>query len=150
MGKRLIIKGADFSANGIGGIFTDITSLFSSWSTGTYSAYNGNTGSSSSVFDKSTKVDISSYAGKNIKFTKISYTTASIDESRYGLAFYDTDNNFISGIPFPKYGNTGSMGITYYSIDSIPANAKYLGVTYFNSTKLTEFEGLPFYIGVAQ
>ena len=144
MGKRLITKGADFSANAIDGIFTDITGLFSSWSAGTYSANNGNTGSSSTVFKKNAKIDIAAYAGKEIRFTKVNYTTQALNESLYGLAFYDASNTFISGIKFPKNENVAGSAATYYAIDTIPPEAKYIGVTYLNDAKIAEIDGLTF------
>lgn len=149
MGKRLIIKGADFSANAVDGIFTDITGMFNSWSAGTYSANNGNSGSSSTVFKKNAKVDVSAYAGKEIRFTKVNYTTSSLNESLYGLAFYNSSNTFISGIKFPKNENVAGSAATYFAIGTVPQGTKYIGVTYLNDAKIEEIDGLPFKIEVA-
>jgi hypothetical protein len=105
--------------------------------------------SAEAVFKKNAKVDISAFVGKEIRFTKVNYTTQSLNESLYGLAFYNSSNTFISGIRFPKNEDVAGSAATYFAIGTIPQDTKYIGVTYLNDAKIAEIDGLTFKIEVA-
>lgn len=150
MGKRLIIPNADFSANAIDGIFTDITNIITAWTSGAYSANNGNTLSSSVFKRSSAKIDVSAYVGKEMRVTFCSYTTGSLAESLYGIAFYNSSSTFISGLKFPKNENVAGSAKTYYIVAKIPAGTKYMGVTYLNDAKVAEISGLPFQLTIGE
>lgn len=149
MGKRLIIPNADFSANAIDGTWTDITNIVTGWEAGAYASTNG-TQQSSSVFKRSTtKVDVTAYAGKFIRFTMVAYTSSSLQDTKFGIAFYDSSNTFISAIAFPKNENVAGSARTYLYIDNIPQTAAKMGVTYLSDAKIAEISGLTFMFSVS-
>lgn len=109
----------------------DLTNLFT-WEAGTYNSNGGN--SSSSVFKRSSTIDISAYAGKTMKITWCAYNSSTGGQTTYyGLFFYDSNNTKISGVRVPKatgYGSSTGYSIDDYEIE-IPSNAAGFKTTYF-------------------
>ena len=135
MGKRLIIKGADFSQNGIIAP-KDITSLFSVWTSGTLDVYGNN--KTSSVYARSNAVDISAFVGRTMQFTNSAYQSASGDRPLFYSCFFDADGNLISAIRVYK-SNEIQVGYTVVDEVTIPADAKTFVATYFDTTKSHSF-----------
>lgn len=150
MGKKIIIKDADFSTNALetGSTYTDITSLFSFTDGSAYSANieGGTAGNlvSSTNFSYTSSVDISAYVGRTLRITFVSFTTSGGNISNFGDVFLDANSDALEGYLFPKDGDTPSSMTTYYKDITIPATAKYFLVTYPKTTKIAEIGGLTF------
>ena len=102
-------------------VFTDNTSI---------TASNGTVGNSTRIMKASGYVNVSDASSVTLSFMK--WTSSSGALSGYGLAFYDADKKFISGVAFPKadpsLGN--SAGISYIHHVDVPSGAVYLRTTY--------------------
>jgi hypothetical protein len=132
MGKKLIIKGADFSENGI------FVNLLPTWTNS--KAYVSDSSSAtfgqlsnSSQFKASDKIELPAGVG-SIKYTRPVYTTSAGYKSGFGLVFWDATNTAISGDDIPK----GDRDVQVVTI-SIPASAKYVSFTYFMDTEVEFF-----------
>lgn len=67
-------------------------------------------------------------------------TVSNTSMSWTGMAFYDKDKNFISGLMRPTVSdglNEDNRGVTFVDIE-VPENAVYFRTTYFNSTIVSE------------
>ena len=128
MAKRLIIKGADFSENGIS-VWNDITSRFEMSAGYTVKHADGTEGTSSAYQCNRTRVDISGFT--KIKLLVPKTRTASPSA---GIAFYSSsDSNasgFISGVAFNSDTSMASSTIEERTLD-VPANATHIKVTYW-------------------
>lgn len=137
MGKRLIIKGADFSENGIAGA-VDITSLFSTWESGTFDN-NGND-KGSSTYKRSSAVDISDYAGKKMTFTNTAYKTGAGERPVFYSIFLDENDDLCGRIQVEFAEDAAaSTGYTVVQTIDIPADAVSFRATYFDETKELSF-----------
>ena len=128
-------------ANMVGGspvppqpVEVDLTSLFT-WSSGADNGQGGNP--SSSVFKRSSTIDVSTYAGKTMKVTWCAYNSSSGAQVSYnGLFFYDSNGTKISSVRVPKA--EGYPNGTGYSMDDheieIPSNAVDFKTMYFADT----------------
>lgn len=161
MGKKLIIKGADFSANAITvETITDITSLFNFTNGGAYQATKSQ--NSTTIYQigdivpsqlwRNSVVDISEYAGKTLRITSCRFTTSAGQRSGYGNVFKDANNSvplqdgYIDGMKypvdgwgdyFPVDGDATSRSTTIVEkVLTIPNDAKYLCVSYPTETQL--------------
>lgn len=125
MGKKIIVKGADFSANGFR--FSDVLTLTEEDCTienkGLYAESGELSNDSFTAWKSSDFIDIEDLS--LLTFISVSPAVS------FGLSFYSTNNvsGFISGI---KYA-TVVAGTT---ID-LPANAKYIRFCSSSATKLT-------------
>lgn len=122
MGKKLIIKGADFSANAISEEI-NITSLFTNWVQFKYigiadgEVHNSSSPSSYASIDY---LDIS-------RFTRIKITLPEMSvQAVVGAAFYDSNQSPI--LPGMGGGISSQAKMTEYTFD-VPSNAKYIRAT---------------------
>ena len=130
MGKNLVIIGADFSENGIKNIIPLIPSWTDSkaWAAvdGTYFGQLRN----SIQFKASNKIELP-IRRNTLKYTRCVFTTSSGGDSGFGLVFWDSSDNPISGDTVP----IGERGVTIEEI-SIPSNAVYVSFSYFMETDI--------------
>ena len=132
MGKKLVMLGADFSANGMLYQITDITSSFS-WETGTFDG--GGVNKASNAFDRSNAVDISSYVGHTMRVAWCDYKTSGGEQATYyGLIFLDADSDVISISKVPLGTGSNSMGKCLSKDITIPNNAVTFKTTYIKSS----------------
>lgn len=144
MGKKLIFKDVDFSANAleVPGNYTDITSLFTFTNSKAYKANPEATGVGTLVESttfRSASANVSAYAGKTIKIAFCSFTATGGGASGYGNVAKDSGGNVITSNgcwPFPKYGSTGPALSLYYTEITLPSNANTLCVTYAQTSKI--------------
>jgi hypothetical protein len=143
MGKKLIIKGADFSVNKIDLPFeVDLTGLFT-FTSGTYAIGGGATSSAS--FKKSNTIDVSDYVGKTMNVSFCSYKSSAGERpGYYGLFFYDADNQVISNqqVYLGTDGNGSGRSVDMNII--IPDNAVGFKTTYLAEEAFAD-EATPFY-----
>lgn len=67
-------------------------------------------------------------------------TAGATSKVQYGMAFYDKDKNFISGLIRPTVSdglNEDNRGVMFVDIE-VPENAVYFRTTYFNNTIVSE------------
>ena len=131
MGKKLIIKGADFSAVSVNALtYDDLTSSLS-WTSGKYlnscsaSASFGNQTNSSAGTSVSNKVDISAYPYIIIS---IQSCEASTNTAR-GLVFYNSSNAPIFGVSHQLLGD-----VTAKMLIEVPEGAKYVSTTVYDTS----------------
>lgn len=139
MGKKLIVKDADFSENGISS-YTDISYLFDTWTSGALNA-NGNI-ASSAVFHVSDSVDISQYAGKKMKFTNAAYKTATGNQPEYFTYFYDSNGDSITGTRIRVQAAPEAAKGTGYTVEeevTLPSNVSTVRFTYFDEDGTASF-----------
>lgn len=147
MGKKLIFKDADFSENAIeaGSDWLDITNLFTTWTN--QKPYSVNSGEpitgTSSFFKGCAAVDISAYAGKQMRVAFVAFTTSGGAISNFGHIVKDANSTTLEALAFPLNGAAGSMR-TYYYDYNIPSSAKYFCASYAIDSKITEIGGMPF------
>lgn len=141
MGKKLIIKGADFSDVAIHIVIADITSRFSFTDN---LGISGETGepfnSTTNKWSGSNYVDISDYQGKKLKMTTVNIATSSVNGST-GWAITRTTSPFIKVIADYYGGKKGAPPEypedTYQTrIINIPSGYEhlYLASTWFISS----------------
>ena len=121
-GNQVTIPTSDVSRNITSNfVFTDNTSI---------TASNGTVGNSTRIMKASGYVDVSDASSVSLSFMK--WTSSSGAPSGYGLAFYDADKKFISGVGFPKADPSlgSSAGISYIHHVEVPSRAVYLRTTY--------------------
>ncbi len=149
MGKSLIIKGADFSANSIGRLIS-LTSQFT-WTDGygvvalsTHTNY-GNT-ASSTAFKASNVVSVSSYQGQTMQIASCKYKTSSSQQSPYGIVFYNSSNEPVGSYQFPN-NTSGSAGTGAGETAeiTIPSTATTVKATYFTAANQTAFGAQDFF-----
>ena len=149
MGKSLIIKGADFSANSMGRLVS-LTSLFT-WTEGyavvanTGSASYGNV-ATSTAFKASNAVSVSSYQNASMQIASCKYKTSNSQQSPYGIVFYNSSDQPISSYQFPLYSaGSGGTGIGETITLTVPATASYVKATYFTAANQTAFGAQDFF-----
>lgn len=127
MGKSLIIKGADFSQNGLdGGTLHDrtITGNQMSWTRGKYIQYSDGTAASLNGFNYSDAIEVADGYANLV----ISHCWSS------GGAFYDSNMNYLGGI-------YTSGDETTPTTHAIPSGTRYVRVNcnngFFNSFYIT-------------
>lgn len=151
MGKRLIVKGADFSVNALeGGTMTNITSLFTlNESSHPWSVTTGSHASSQSTYFCAVEdlVDISSYVGKTLRITSCKFTPTSGNISNFGHIFQDSGGNHLTDkdIPFELYTVDGpNLKADFYEDIEITDEMKYIGVSYPKAATWLQYGGQPF------
>ena len=135
MGKNLIIKGADFSANGIFAPLSPLWTDSKAWVARSSLVTFGTT-ATSSQFKASNKIALPGGA-TSLKYTRCIYTTSGGVSSGFGLVFWDNNGGALSGDEIPA----GTRDVTEVEI-SIPSGAKSVSFTYFMSTDV-EFSAIP-------
>lgn len=152
MGKSLIIKGADFSANSMGRLVS-LTSLFT-WTdeyaivANTDSANYGNV-MASTAFKASNSVSVLVYQGATMQIASCKYKTSNGQQSPYGIVFYNSSDEPISSYQFPLYSaGSGGTGIGETISLTIPANASYVKATYFTATNQEAFGAQDFFCSI--
>lgn len=146
MGKKLVIHDADFYSNALERatpVWDDITSRFSSWSSGAYGAVSGNV-ESSGVFQHTNKVDISDCAGKEIRFLRVAWTSSAGAATGWGICVWDANGNVIQSLEMPKSGTSGS-GYSFEYTLLLDYQARLIGFTYFNDAKKAQLSEKDFY-----
>lgn len=160
MGKKLIIKGADFSINAIGRIdptptpIIDISDLFTwkeSWAIQVTSAsttpYDRRSiPTTSSVAKTSQPLDVTEYRGKTLRFTGMAWQASSGLRTRWGSQFYSSLPSIESPettkfIEEPFYwcedSGTPSWGYVVEDVELvIPEDAEYFVTTFFMDSTL--------------
>jgi len=161
MGKRLIIKGADFSANAITvETITVITSLFTFTDGGAYQTMKSKNGTTAYYIGdivptqlwRNSVIDISEYNGKKLRLTSCRFTTSAGKMSGYGNVFKDVNDSvplqdgYIDDIQYPiegwfdafqADGDATSRSTTIVEkVFTIPNDAKYLCVSYPTENQL--------------
>lgn len=151
MGKRLIVRGANFSVNALeGGTTTNITSLFTlNESSHPWTVTNGShTSSASSLFCAvENLVDISSYAGKILRITSCKFTPTNGNRSNFGHIFQDSEGNHLEekDIAFELYTVTGpNLKADFYEDIEITDEMKWIGVSYPKAATLLQYGGQAF------
>lgn len=130
MGKKIIVKGADFSANGfmepevLSPTWTDSKALVARDSSQDYGD-----AKTSTTFKISNKLDVGQHL--TLTYTRPNFTTGGGVQSGYGTVFYDSSNNPVGGDEIPK--GTGVMVVTI----NIPENAATVAFTYFMETEVS-------------
>lgn len=105
-------------------VYTEPLEFEPGWSTGFIGYQTGNFSTGSSSIRSTNYIDVSGY-------TKIAYTAmqlATVPLSKHGMAFYDENKTYISGIP-NVYG--ASEGKSVILTADVPANAVYARFTYY-------------------
>lgn len=147
MGKKLIIKGADFSSNGIIGYYEDISSMFSFENGIAYSsqgAENDLSTMESGVFG-SCKVDLSSYIGKKLIISLAKYTASSGLVSGYRNLLLQNDSTSVaSEIIIVDINGEPSHGTSESKTINITEDSKVIAWSYFNKAKQADYSS-PFY-----
>lgn len=135
MGKKLIIKGADFSVNGIPSP-VDITGLFT-WTNNYGISINSGLIIASTTFkctpmDKG--VDIRNYIGRTIKITIPRYNTSQGAQPGFGHIILDSVENILRSYQMPLYSEDPdivSQGDVVIVSGVIPDNAKVIRATFY-------------------
>lgn len=128
MTKRvLIIKGADFSENGIASDWQNITSQFSFIDAKSIDT-NG-AAQNSNAYKASGFVNIAQYSRVKIRVPKLRTQPTSVIPA---VAFYssNTQNSFVSSTPLPVDTSMSSSTIVELTLD-VPSNANYIRTTYW-------------------
>lgn len=148
MGKILIINGADFTLNAIGKteVAIDISNLFDTDAgigmlvvqneAGEMIEKASISGTAGGVVKHSNKVDISAYAGKKIKISNTVWASSLNALPFWGTGFFANDPDsdmtlcgYIGCKMSTSGASTGGMETVEYTI---PSNAKYVIVSWFN------------------
>lgn len=112
---------------GEGGV-VDITSEFSWSDNGVIKYASGEVTTGSGVMKYSDFVDISDAVSLNMSF--MTWTSSAGKVTSYGMAFYDSEQTYISGCGFP-IGNSGNSNGESYMLElDVPENAVYIRTTY--------------------
>lgn len=135
MGKKLIIKGADFSVNGIPSP-VDITGRFSWEDGGGISIQTGNINPSQAFkcTPQGEGVDISNYIGRTIKITIPRYNTTSGAQALFGHVILNSEGDIVRALQFPLYSedpSVTSQGDVIVVSAVIPDTAKFMKATFF-------------------
>lgn len=140
MGKRLIIKGADFAANGIASE-VDITGMFS-FENGM--AFIGNGTSLESAVFGNCIVDLSDYIGSKVKITMAKYTAASGGQSGYVCYAVASEDHAVWGNAIIiEESSTPGLGSSCMMTIDVTDDTKILLWSYFRAKKQAEY-GCPF------
>lgn len=135
MGKKLIIKGADFSANGVPSPI-DITGLFP-WvnNYGISVQTNGLTWSQAFKCTPQGKgVDISNYIGRTLKITIPRYNTSQATQPWFGHVILNSEDEIIWTYRMPLYSeepSVTSQGDVVIVSGVIPDKAKVIRATFY-------------------
>ncbi len=100
----------------------------------------------SDVYKVSSPVDISQYAGKQMKFTNSAYKTDLGTQPQFYSVFYDANNNPCDRIRIKAASNVeNGEGYTVEQMVTIPSDAVSFRATYFDESKELPFEFTKFY-----
>lgn len=143
MGKKLIIKGADFSENALAKVgFIDITDQFLLYKAN-YAinvSYPSVTEATSALFNI-LSLDISSdMVGGKLRITIPRYTTGAGDRSFYGFGFVGTDGQTWVSTPYRYETSTSDVrGEAFIDEVVIPSGTTKLFFSWFNLSARQEY-----------
>ena len=108
----------------------DITSEFLFTKNTSITAQNGVVATSTRIMKSSDYVNVQNASQVTLSF--MTWTSSAGSTSGYGLAFYNSDRQFVSGYGFPKADEVlgNSAGASYMLTIDVPKEAVYLRTTY--------------------